>query len=581
MPSNFPVAYDALTRIAPTDYMNDPGKQGDVIITALQEAVESVQATLGKSGETSPATVEHRLSAIPAQITSEIDAAQNGLAYPAKNIGALINALTSSSGIAWSGTTGATGGVDSSFPGLDGENTLWIECPIASGGVGYARAIVTQNYRLSATDTISIRVKVEKASSLRFIQLQFVQGAVVMSLSSTTDGAFEAGGFGWWNLTWKLSDFSVSGGSAAYGSDFTSFRLQIGAAGSGGAIGKIAFSGLRRNASSNSYLVFAADSSYDDVYDVYPYFAATGIPLSIYTNCDLLDVAGYLTSAQATALYNHSSGVFELANYPTYKPSLSHTPDGVAQSQSVSGAGNLTLNGSLTASGTATFGVPRKIVLTGTAISRTIVFTVTGSLSGSAKTDYMLGPAYANGLVESASYFDTITQISVSGAISGTCKVGTSYTVAEIVANITDNANKLTARGFVGSQLNVAYNGGEISQPLHDAMVSISAKSGRTTYNTQTCPRNQLIHDKAFNPLLLSGLNLGTAIATLQSQVDDVVARGGIMVLFFHQIAATVDGVNPTKDDLATILAYAKNLQQQGKLQCIKLSSINAATHII
>lgn len=547
MASRFPEGFDNFTNPTGVTALDtsarwDHGQQH----SDLNDAVEALQRSLGIAG------------------------------VACRNAGVTINALTSATNIAWSGTTGATGGVDNTFPGLDGENTLWIECPIASGGVGYARAILTQNQRFASTDSVSVRVKVEKASSLRFVQLQVVQGAIVLSNSTTTDGTFEAGEHGWYTITWKLSDFSVTGGSADYGSDFTSFRFQIGAAGTGGALGKIAVSQLRKNPASEAYLLFANDSSYDDVWDIHKYFAASGIPLNINVNAALLDSAGYLTAVQAAALKNHVSGVFCLSSYPTYKPSLSHTATGIAASQAVGGAGNLTLNGSLCSAGTANLGAPRKVVLSGSAVSRTIMFTITGTLAGVAKSEVILGPAYAAGLVESNNYYDTVTQIAVSGAISGTCTVGTSYSVAELAANIEANASGMRALGLGGDEYHVAYSGGQISGPLYAAMVSVGAKTGRTTYHSQAQPRNHLPHDAAFNPYLLSGVNLGTAIATLKSMIDDLESRGGVLVCYFHTIAATVDGVNPTAEHFAEILAYSKAKARQGKLSIVSYRQLQA-----
>lgn len=500
----------------------------------------------------------------------------SGKFSPARNLGVVINPLTAATNIAWSGTSGATGGVDQTFPGVDGENTLWIECPVASGGVGYARAILTQNHRFASTDSVSMRIKVEKASTLRFVQVQLVQGTVVLSNSVTSDGAIEAGEHGWYNITWKLSDFSATGGSADYGSDFTSFRWQIGAGGSGGAIGKIAVSKFMKNASSAGYVIFSQDSGYDDAWTARHIFAATGIPLTIYANAALLDQATYLSKRQALELARHPSAAFEFGSYPDYKPSLSHTASGVCASQAVAGAGNLTLNGSLCSGGVATLGGARKLVLSGTAVSRTIMFTITGKLNGVAVSETMLGPAYAAGLVESANYYDQVTQIAASGAITGTLTVGTSYTVDELVENIRANAKGLASAGLGGNESHMAFAGGQTSAPLFAAAREAGVFTGRTTYHSQTGPRNHLVHDAAFNPWLLSGVNLGTAIATLKSMVDDIKARGGVLVFYFHHLAASVDGVNPTIEQLAELVAYCKAFEEQGFIRCIKPSTLRA-----
>ncbi len=64
MASNFPADLDSLTRVTSTDYLDTPGKQGDVIITALQEAVEAAQTVIGKTGSTNAATLQYRLGSV-------------------------------------------------------------------------------------------------------------------------------------------------------------------------------------------------------------------------------------------------------------------------------------------------------------------------------------------------------------------------------------------------------------------------------------------------------------------------------------------------------------------------------------
>ena len=626
MAADFPAAVTNIARPTAQTKRNAPGYEGHALHNKLADEVEAIEALIGITGSQVAGTVQKRLAdvtitanaalpatqaaagalidaaadkATPADADSLAlsDSAASGILKrlswanimaaleahfrmlenrSARNVGVIINSLSSASGIAWSGTTGATGGVDGSFPGLDGENTLWIECPAASGGTGYARAILTQNHRFASTDYVSVRVHCEKASALRFVQIQLVQGSVVLTNSFTSDGSAEAGEWGWYTLTWKLSDFSVSGGSADYNSDFTSFRFQIGAGGSGGAIGKIAFSKFMKNALSVAYAIFSNDSGYTAAYDVRKHFAAAGLPLTISARSSVIGTAEHMNLQQLQELHADASGLFEITNYPEYMPALSHTTTGVAASQSVPGAGNLSLNGSLCSAGQANLQQPRKLVLSGTAVSRTVMFTVTGSLSGQPVTEIMLGPAYANGKVESAKYYDTVTGIAVSGAITGTCTVGTAYSVAEMTANIEANAAALRSVGLGGNEYHVTYPGGEISASLATAMSAVQAESGRTTYALRQQPRNMLLHDAGFNPYLLSGINLGADIATLKAVVDDLVARGGVMEFYFHTIAATVDGVNPTIGDLADLLAYVKDYALAGRLRVISRSNLSA-----
>lgn len=66
----FPADYDTLTRVSADDYLDTPGKEGDVIIGQIQDAIEAMQAAIGKTGETAAGTIEAQLAAVPATIAS-------------------------------------------------------------------------------------------------------------------------------------------------------------------------------------------------------------------------------------------------------------------------------------------------------------------------------------------------------------------------------------------------------------------------------------------------------------------------------------------------------------------------------
>lgn len=494
--------------------------------------------------------------------------------FPAKNIGLLINDFSTAPVNTIPGASGYSGSTDSTFPTPEGNPSTWVNCPYAAGS-GYARITLTQSVLFAATDSVSLRLFVEDPSAIRYIQLTMYQSSTSANIkrSANSDGAYDAGGQGWYNISWKLSDFTVTG-SPSYAAVFTSFEIQVGLAGSGGGQGKIAVSDFRKNAQSSGYILFSQDHGYDSAWAVRDIFSTSGIPLNIYLNVAGLNTGGHITTAQATALYNHASHCFEIASYPDYMPTLAHTTTGIAASQAVAGAGNLTLNGTLCSAGTANLGAARKVVLSTAAINKTVSFTITGTLAGQAVTESIMGCWIAGGYVESRYYYDTVTQIAVSAVISGNCTVGTSYSVAEHSAAIAANIAGLKALGFTGSEYNIAYAAGLISEPLHAAIIASGVTTGRPNTHTQSVPRNMLLQDKAWNPYLLSAWNAGVAIATLLSMVDDIASRGGVLVFYFHTIAAIVDGVNPTAEDLATLVSYVKSKQDAGLLQCIKLSEL-------
>ena len=80
-----------------------------------------------------------------------------------------------------------------------------------------------------------------------------------------------------------------------------------------------------------------------------------------------------------------------------------------------SGAGNLTINGSLTSAGTANLGAARKVVISTQAIIARC-HSPSRALSGNAVSENVMGTWVSGDLVESVKYYDTVTQIAVSAA---------------------------------------------------------------------------------------------------------------------------------------------------------------------
>ena len=97
--------------------------------------------------------------------------------------------------------------------------------------------------------------------------------------------------------------------------------------------------------------------------------------------------------------------------------------DGIAQSQTPAGAGNLTLNGALVSGGVATFGAQQYITITcgGNDAGRT--FTIVGT--GTTGQTLTITQAGANvGATTSTVGMKTVTRVSVDAATAGTIKVG-------------------------------------------------------------------------------------------------------------------------------------------------------------
>lgn len=98
-------------------------------------------------------------------------------------------------------------------------------------------------------------------------------------------------------------------------------------------------------------------------------------------------------------------------------------PDGVCQSQTPGGAGNLTINGALASAGVATFAVPRHVSITSAANDSGRTFTVTGTdRYGNVVSETITGPNTTT--VTGVLNYATITQVAIDAASAGALTVG-------------------------------------------------------------------------------------------------------------------------------------------------------------
>lgn len=71
MAANFPTSLPAIARVLPTDYMNDPGKEADLLHNEIADEIEALATFVGVSGSVVPGSVEARLNAaLPATKTA-------------------------------------------------------------------------------------------------------------------------------------------------------------------------------------------------------------------------------------------------------------------------------------------------------------------------------------------------------------------------------------------------------------------------------------------------------------------------------------------------------------------------------
>lgn len=98
--------------------------------------------------------------------------------------------------------------------------------------------------------------------------------------------------------------------------------------------------------------------------------------------------------------------------------------DGICQSQTPAGAGNLTINGALASSGAVTLDKPRRILVTTASdeSGKTLTFTGT-NWYGQSITETMTGPNATTAYTTQD--FATVTAVAVSAAFTGAVTVGT------------------------------------------------------------------------------------------------------------------------------------------------------------
>lgn len=129
--------------------------------------------------------------------------------------------------------------------------------------------------------------------------------------------------------------------------------------------------------------------------------------------------------------------------------------NGVALSQSIGAAGNLTLSGSLMVAGVAVLDSPRPVIITSAGNDSGITFTVYGlNPTGNPVSETVAGAAI--GVATTLTSFSTVTRVATSGATAAAVTVGTNGTGTSAwnVADIFRNAVDMSFAGVVTGTLN-------------------------------------------------------------------------------------------------------------------------------
>jgi hypothetical protein len=106
--------------------------------------------------------------------------------------------------------------------------------------------------------------------------------------------------------------------------------------------------------------------------------------------------------------------------------------DGVANSQTPSGAGNLTINGAKASGGVATFGAARQVTITSAGNDSGRTFTVTGTDANGDSVSEAVTGANAD-VATSSKHFKTVTQIAVDDATAGAVTAGMNTSAIDVI----------------------------------------------------------------------------------------------------------------------------------------------------
>ena len=106
--------------------------------------------------------------------------------------------------------------------------------------------------------------------------------------------------------------------------------------------------------------------------------------------------------------------------------------DGISTAATLSGAGNLTINGALANGGSCTFDAGRIVTILSAGNDSGDTFTVTGTdVNGDAQTEDITG---ANaGTATGTKYFKTVTQIAIDGASAGNVSAGVNASAGDVI----------------------------------------------------------------------------------------------------------------------------------------------------
>lgn len=189
----------------------------------------------------------------------------------------------------------------------------------------------------------------------------------------------------------------------------------------------------------------------------------------------------------------------------------------IAVSQTIGGAGNLTLNGSAVTAGVATLDVPRRVLITSGGTDTGITFTVVGTGSnGLALSETITGGSSGTPVFTNHD-FATVTKVSTSGAAASTVTVGTNGigssvpVIMDTMVNPASYGAAVTVTGTVNYTVEMSYDD---FAPLFDLNANTPTWFAASGFSSQTTSQNGTIAGPC--TMIRLTVNSGTGTASLK-----------------------------------------------------------------
>jgi VCBS repeat-containing protein len=162
--------------------------------------------------------------------------------------------------------------------------------------------------------------------------------------------------------------------------------------------------------------------------------------------------------------------------------------DGISTAATLSGSGNLTINGALASGGSCTFNAGRVVTILSAGDDSGDTFTVTGTdVNGDAQTEAITG---ANaGTATGAKYFKTVTQIAASGASAGNVSAGINASAGDAIF-----AGRMRLKGVFtvhsGTAGTVSFT---TSSPAGSSVLKLGTVASATSSRDVTIPADGIV----------------------------------------------------------------------------------------